>query len=73
MENKRALRCAHLARIKRQRRYYRGQALALAPKQVGKAAQCAAVCSCWMCGNPRKYGGERTVQERRWMQAVDDE
>jgi hypothetical protein len=24
-----------------------------------------AVCSCWMCGNPRKYHRERTVQERR--------
>ncbi len=24
-----------------------------------------AVCSCWMCGNPRRYEGELTVQERR--------
>jgi len=22
-------------------------------------------CSCWMCGNPRRYFGEITVQERR--------
>jgi hypothetical protein len=22
-------------------------------------------CSCWMCGNPRKWDGERTIQERR--------
>jgi len=22
-------------------------------------------CSCWMCGNPRRYFGEPTVQERR--------
>ncbi len=22
-------------------------------------------CSCWMCGNPRKYRGERTLQEIR--------
>jgi hypothetical protein len=24
-----------------------------------------AVCSCWMCGNPRRFEGERTLQERR--------
>jgi hypothetical protein len=24
-----------------------------------------AVCSCWMCGNPRRYTGELTIQERR--------
>lgn len=22
-------------------------------------------CSCWMCGNPRRYCGERTLQEIR--------
>jgi hypothetical protein len=22
-------------------------------------------CSCWMCGNPRKYSGEATIQERK--------
>ncbi len=26
---------------------------------------CLARCSCWMCGNPRKFLGERTLQERR--------
>lgn len=70
MENQRAVRRAHLARIKRQRRHYWGQTLT--QKQVGKAAQCAAVCSCWKCGNPRKYG-ERTVQERRQLQNIDPE
>jgi hypothetical protein len=30
-----------------------------------------AICSCWMCGNPRKWFGERTVQERRAMQSID--
>lgn len=24
-----------------------------------------AVCSCWMCGNPRKFFAEETMQERR--------
>jgi len=28
-------------------------------------------CSCWMCGNPRKWFGKRTVQERRAMQEIE--
>jgi hypothetical protein len=28
-------------------------------------------CSCWMCGNPRKYLGERTIQERRQIATID--
>jgi hypothetical protein len=24
-----------------------------------------ASCSCWMCGNPRRWNGERTLRERR--------
>lgn len=27
-------------------------------------------CSCFMCGNPRKWFGEKTVQERRAFQDV---
>jgi hypothetical protein len=27
------------------------------------------VCSCWMCGNRRKWGGP-TIQERRWEQGA---
>ena len=35
------------------------------------ARRTPASCSCWMCGNPRKWFGERTVQERRAMQGVE--
>jgi hypothetical protein len=28
-----------------------------------KLANHLASCSCWMCGNPRKYWGEKTMQE----------
>jgi hypothetical protein len=42
----------------------------LNPKQLGLALHTPALCSCYMCGNPRKYDGERTVQEKRWMQEV---
>ena len=30
-------------------------------------------CSCWMCGNPRRYGGCLTRQERRQNQAAQAE
>ena len=28
-----------------------------------------AVCSCWMCGNPRRFFGETTIQEKRAFSA----
>jgi len=31
-----------------------------------RAAEYLAVCSCAMCGNPRRYFGEKTIQERRF-------
>lgn len=35
---------------------------------VGIHVNTAAVCSCAACGNPRKFNGERTVQEQRLLQ-----
>lgn len=35
------------------------------PRRVGIHAATPKVCSCFMCGNPRRYEGEKTVQERR--------
>jgi len=32
---------------------------------IGRAIDTATPCSCEMCGNPRRYFGDRTVQERR--------
>lgn len=34
-------------------------------KCQGKASKTAVPCSCWMCGNPRKHQGERTLQEKK--------
>ena len=39
----------------------------LTPSAVGKHASTAAPCSCALCGNPRKYRGELTVQERKFL------
>jgi len=38
-------------------------------KSLGYLAKNNTVCSCWMCGNPKKYFGEVTVQERKFKQA----
>lgn len=37
----------------------------ITPRAVGRRAATRAACSCWMCGNPRRFFGELTVQERR--------
>jgi hypothetical protein len=42
-------------------RYF--DSLAGDPKWVGKAARTPRSCSCWACGNPRKYFSQRTRQE----------
>ncbi|WP_152389715.1 hypothetical protein [Azotobacter salinestris] len=34
-------------------------------RHAGLFAHHGKVCSCWMCGNPRRYWGELTMQERR--------
>ncbi|MDO5630915.1 MAG: hypothetical protein Q4G22_03660 [Paracoccus sp. (in: a-proteobacteria)] len=36
-----------------------------------KVAHHLALCSCWMCGNPRRYLGEATMQERKAPKAAD--
>lgn len=60
----RALRRHHAARLKKARRFYHGSDLARLPARLGQAVATPARCSCWMCGNPRKFGGEPTRQER---------
>ena len=36
-----------------------------------KAVRTPTPCSCWMCGNPRKWFGDATVQERSFAQTQD--
>lgn len=59
-EPKRARRRRDLARMKAKARRIR-------PDQPRAAwrADYLAVCSCWMCGNPRRWWRELTMQERR--------
>jgi hypothetical protein len=44
--------------------YYGGYARGR-PREVGRIAHARQLCSCAMCGNPRRRLGERTLQERR--------
>ena len=61
----RAIRRHHLDRMKvRVRHYYGGHAAGDA-RQLGRLASSRTPCSCFMCGNPRRRLGERTLQERR--------
>ncbi|MHB8535667.1 MAG: hypothetical protein ACYDBW_09505 [Sulfuricaulis sp.] len=69
--HERASRRHHLARIKKKRAGYCGgyardliQAEQL--RHIGRFARAMPSCSCWMCGNPRRFFGETTMQEKRF-------
>lgn len=67
---KRALRRHHVARLKRNRLgYYGGYTRRLSKKEqerhLGILSRTAQLCSCYMCGNPRRYWKEMTMAERR--------
>ncbi len=68
----RALRRHHAARLKKKRQYYfYSWEETLSVLRLGIALHTPTTCSCHMCGNPRKYFKESTMQERRWMQVVE--
>ncbi len=69
----RSQRRAHIQRLKKLRAKYWGFNRKLAPKFLSMCVTTAAICSCAMCGNPRKYFKEMTVQERRANQKLGDE
>lgn len=53
----RAIRRHHAARIKRARKFYFGRDNSGDPVGYGMLLHTATPCSCWMCGNPRRFGG----------------
>ncbi len=59
----RALRRHHYRRLKRKRRDYYDSYGRHRDDIQGMLANTASLCSCWMCGNPRKHFGEKTRQE----------
>lgn len=67
----RAVRRHHLARLKHNRLSWFGAYMKSLPSAdraacAGRLANTATPCSCYMCGNPRRYRHEETVQERRF-------
>jgi len=61
----RALRRHHEKRVKTRVASYYGGYAAHDPRALGRLAHSRTPCSCFMCGNPRRYLGERTLQEWR--------
>jgi hypothetical protein len=59
----RSLRRHHYQRLKDKRKNYFGGSLS--DLQAAMLASTATPCSCFMCGNPRRYLNERSIQERR--------
>jgi hypothetical protein len=64
----RSIRRHHEERIKRRVKKYYGGVFRHDVRAVGKLAHSRTPCSCWMCGNPRRYEDEPTLQERRTAQ-----
>ncbi len=71
MENKkRALRRHHYARLKKNRQHYWGYGKAghreeeMPVAAQGVVVSSAKPCSCYICGNPRKYEKKRSLKER---------
>jgi len=65
LTSKRARKRNHYDRIKRKRlRYLNFQnGLDHSERRLGKLVSTPKPCSCYMCGNPRKYWGEKTLRE----------
>jgi len=58
----RALRRHHAARLKLARRFYFGVDNRADPRRYGKVLQTPTPCSCWMCGNARRYAGRARAE-----------
>ena len=43
------------------------------PRRLGKWRKTRRSCSCWMCGNPRKFFHRRTIQETKDQLLVQEE
>jgi hypothetical protein len=69
--HKRAVRRYHAQRrkawVRRTLRHYFMGCRALPARRVRMYSKTPKACSCFMCGNPRRFCGEVTIQERRVM------
>lgn len=65
--NKRAIRRSHQKRLSRKRANYLIAKNCVNEKQLAKLVNTPKPCSCYMCGNPRKYFNEITIHEKKWQ------
>jgi len=56
------------ARARRQLRLMWSSYWPVTEKAVGLHAATPKLCSCYMCGNPRRYFRELTLQEQKWCE-----
>jgi hypothetical protein len=69
-----ARRRADRARLRKKRVFWWFCDHAKSDVELGRLIDTPTPCSCWMCGNPRRFfkTDRLTVWERRWFQEVDD-
>ncbi|MEZ4886429.1 MAG: hypothetical protein R3E32_16960 [Chitinophagales bacterium] len=63
----RAIRRHHRARLLNKRKNYWGRAWSIEDEPISKKViNTPKPCSCFMCGNPRRYWKEKTFQEQKF-------
>lgn len=71
---RRAHRRHQQARMDRKRSRYQvvesAQKAGANPRQVARLLRTPKPCSCWMCGNPRRYSSAVPIQEQRADEAL---
>lgn len=67
-KSKRAIRRHHVNRLKTKRKFHFGMDFSNDPVAVSRLVRTPTPCSCWMCGNERKYFGKKTIQEQKHEQ-----
>jgi hypothetical protein len=75
----RALRRHHRKRLQKARAGYWGMKRWAGifgppePRQMGMVVDTPTPCSCWMCGNPRRYGSGRSLTMQEQRAAADEQ
>ena len=64
-------RLANEARLRKNRRFFWGRDLMHEKRASGTVIDTPTPCSCPMCGNPRKYFKEKTIQEKSFLETTD--
>jgi hypothetical protein len=69
----RARRRFYVECLKKKRSKYYSWWFPKTPTQVGKLVHTPANCSCEMCGNPRKFFKQRTIQEKKQLEFMESQ